>query len=266
MRDKEYSSDLNDAKSTGSALGKGLVILETLAESTRGLSVAEMLTRIDLPKQTVHRVVGQLEDLGLIARGHGGDRYHFADRLRRLAQTVLTNGAQTHITHRILTDLVGELGETCNIGVLDGTEVLYIDRVECHWPLRMQLRPGSRVPAHCTALGKLLLAHLEPTRARYLLKGLPLEQFTPHTLVTADALESALETIRKQGYAVNEEEDFLGLSALAVPVRDASGRVMAGLAVHAPIARFPLSRMLERSHLLEEAAQRVGAALFPPSR
>lgn len=259
MRDSE---DNNDARTTGSALGKGLTILEALGDGARGLSIAEIVARTDLPKQTVHRVAGQLEELGLIARDHGGDRYRFAGRLRRLARSVLTSGAQTLNTRRILTDLVGELGETCNVGILDGAEVLYIDRVECHWPLRMQLHPGSRVPVHCTALGKLLLAHLEPDRVQSLVNSLPLEQFTPHTLVTPDALQSALKTIREQGYAVNEEEDFLGLSALAVPVRDISGRVMAGLAVHAPIARFPLSKMLERRGLLEEAAQRIGAELF----
>lgn len=162
----------------------------------------------------------------------------------------------------MLDALVAELGETCNIGVLDGGEVLYVDRVECHWPLRVQLRPGSRVPVHCTAIGKLLLAHLGAAQRRQLLATLPLTPFTPNTLVTVPELDRALERIRHDGVSINREEDSLGLNAMAVPVRGSDGKVLAGLAVHAPTARLPLERMLECRTRLEDAAARIGKLLF----
>ncbi|WP_020202177.1 MULTISPECIES: IclR family transcriptional regulator [Cupriavidus] len=254
--------DQERARTTGSALEKAVGILETLGEQVRGLSLAELAEFTGMPKQTVHRIVRQLEELDLLAREAGGDRFIFGARLRQLGVAALSAPRQSLATRQILTELVDEIGETCNIGVLDGEEVLYVDRVECHWPLRVQLRPGSRVPSHCTAIGKLLLAHLSGAQRRELLPRLALTAYTRNTLATVPALEAALAQIRSQGYAINQEEDSLGLNAMAVPVRDAAGKVLAGLAVHAPSARLPLDEMLARRPLLEAAAGRVASVLF----
>lgn len=262
MMDTEDNERSERARTTGSALEKSVGILEALGEQVRALSVSELAELTAMPKQTVHRIVRQLEELNLVTREAGADRYVFGARLRQLGVAALSAPRQSLATRQILTELVDEIGETCNIGVLDGEEVLYVDRVECHWPLRVQLRPGSRVPSHCTAIGKLLLAHLPSAQRRQLLPQLELTAFTRNTLVTVPELESALTDIRGQGYAINQEEDSLGLNAMAVPVRDASGKVLAGLAVHAPTARLPLAEMLERRQLLESAARKVAEVLF----
>ncbi|MFC4419695.1 IclR family transcriptional regulator [Cupriavidus pampae] len=256
------TEDNERTRTTGSALEKAVGILEALGDQIRALSLAEMAEVTGMPKQTVHRILRQLEELSLVAREAGSDRYHFGARLRQLGVAALSAPRQSLATRQILTELVAEIGETCNIGILDGERVLYVDRVECHWPLRVQLHPGSRVPSHCTAIGKLLLAHLPDAQRRELLPRLELTQYTPNTLVTVDDLEAALADIRTQGYAVNQEEDSLGLNAMSVPVRDASGKVLAGLAVHAPTARLPLKDMLERRPLLDNAANKVGGILF----
>ncbi|MNQ60623.1 Pectin degradation repressor protein KdgR [compost metagenome] len=224
-------------RTTGSALEKAVGILEALGEHVRALSLSELAELTTMPKQTVHRVVRQLEELGLIARETGSDRFIFGARLRQIGVSALSAPRQSLATRQILTELVAEIGETCNIGVLDGEQVLYVDRVECHWPLRVQLRPGSRVPSHCTAIGKLLLAHLPGAQRRELLPRLELAAFTRNTLVTVPDLEAA-------------------------PVRDASGKVLAALAVHAPTARLPLDEMLARRPLLEAAAGKVAEILF----
>lgn len=250
------------ARTTGSALEKAVGILEALGEQMRALTLSELAELTAMPKQTVHRVVRQLEALQLLTREAGADRYILGARLRQIGVAALSAPRQSLATRHILTELVDEIGETCNIGVLDGEEVLYVDRVECHWPLRVQLRPGSRVPSHCTAIGKLLLAHLPAAQRRQLLPQLALTPYTPNTLVTVAQLEAALADIRERGYAINQEEDSLGLNAMAVPVRDARGRLVAGLAVHAPTARLPLDAMLARRPLLEAAAVKVAQALF----
>lgn len=258
----DTKADLEHIPSTGSALEKAVLVLEALTDQVRGLSISEIAELTRMPKQTVHRVVRQLDELGMVAREGIGDRYGFGGRLRQLGRAALASPRQSLATRPILDDLVAELDETCNIGVLDGGEVLYVDRVECHWPLRVQLHPGSRVPAHCTAIGKLLLAHLPTAHRAHLLAALPLTAYTPNTLVEVPTLEAALAQIREDGYAINREEDSLGLNALAVPVRGASGKVLAGLAVHAPTARLPLDEMLARRSLLEAAASRIATALF----
>jgi DNA-binding IclR family transcriptional regulator len=258
----EAADATDEKRPMNSAMEKGVALMETLGESPRGLSTTEMAALTGLPKQTVHRVARQLEELGLIARQLGSDRFVVAGRLRRLGRTALMAIDQTQVIHQILSDLVAEIGETCNIGVLDGTEVIYIDRVECHWPLRVQLRPGSKVPVHCTAIGKLLLAHLGAERLGRLIPKLSLTRYTPNTIIAPDALGKALEEIRADGYSVNAEEDSLGLAALAVPIRNAGGEVCAGLAVHAPTARLSLTEMIERRPLLEAAAHRLADELF----
>lgn len=265
------NTDINDGdmeriRTTGSALEKAVGILEALAEQIRALSVSELAELTAMPKQTVHRVVRQLEELNLVTREAGTDRYVFGGRLRRIGVAALSAQPQTIATRQILAELVAQIGETCNIGVLDGAEVFYVDRVECHWPLRVQLRPGSRVPSHCTAIGKLLLANLPGAQRRQLLPQLELTRYTPNTLVTVPELEAALADIRRQGYAINREEDSLGLNALAVPVRGATGKVLAALAVHAPSARLLLADMLARRPLLEAAAAKVAEVLFSASR
>lgn len=257
MTDKQ-----DDNRVTGSALEKGFILLEALSDSPRGLSTTEMAALTGLPKQTVHRVVRQLEALGLILRQLGSDRFAVAGRLRRLGRAALMASDQTQVTGQVLSALVAQIGETCNIGALDGNEVIYVDRVECHWPLRVQLRPGSHVPAHCTAIGKLLLAHLPTAAFKRLLPRLPLTRYTPNTLTTPEALDHALADIRDQGYSVNMEEDSLGLAALAVPIRDADGAVCAGLAVHAPTARLPLPELLAQRPHLEAAASHLSEELF----
>jgi DNA-binding IclR family transcriptional regulator len=213
-----------------------------------------------MPRQTVHRVLQQLADNGLVQRDVGRDRFRVGPGLTRLALRSLNADTARGTIRAILEALVEEVGETCNVGALDGADVVYIERVECHWPLRMSLSAGSRVPPHCTAIGKLLLAYLpEPLRSRYL-EARPMARFTERTITDPGALLHALDEIRRRGYATNNQEYTLGLVALAVPVQDDEGKVLAGLAVHAPIARMSLPACRARRPALQRAAERIAAA------
>ena len=253
-----------EGAAAGSAMGKALALLEAISNSAQGLNLTDAAAATGMPKQTAHRVLRQLLELDLLGRDPATDRYLCSQRMRRLSAAVLGSVGSDAYSRRLLQQLVDELHETCNIGVLDGTQVLYVDRVECDWPLRVQLQPGSRVPAHCTAIGKLLLAHVMPGRLRRLLDELPLQVFTPRTLRTPERLAQALQQIRQCGFAINEEEDSLGLNALAVPIRDPRGRVVAGLAVHAPLARMDLAAMVGKRERLERCAADIARNWFGP--
>src|SRR5690606_10475408 len=123
-----------------------------------------------------------------------------------------------------------------------GAEFVYLDRVESAFPLRMELRPGTRVPLHCSASGKLFLAHLGAARRQALLDGLELSRFTATTLVQRSALEAELATIRRQGHAFDAGEFVDGLVCIAVPVRTAGERgLRCALALQAPSARVSLA-------------------------
>ena len=247
---------------TDSPTLRAFALLEVLAAAGRPLSLAELIAAIGLPKPTVHRIVTHLAHAGLVTR-EAGSGYSVGPRLARLGRELIVNDAVRPLRHAILQRLVDALGETCNFTMLDGTQVVYLDRVETAWPLRVNLQPGSRVPAHCSASGKLLLAHLPPEQTAKRVAQLPMARFTAKTLVEPAALLAELALIRDRGYSVDDEEYLDGLVCVAVPVADERGRVWAAVAVHGPAARMPLSAALAHLPALRSAAQALSGSYNP---
>ena len=248
------------SREPNSALKKSLAVLEMLVSETQPLSGSNIASRLGLSRQAVSRLLRQLEDLALIRR-LPDNLFTVGPRTNKLAIDIIH---ATHISadvRAILQNVVTLVGETCNIGMLDGYELVYIDRVECNWPLRVQLRPGSRVEAYCTAIGKLLLAHLPSRRRERLLSVMPLERRTANTITDRGALSKHLKEIRDQGYSINDQEDSMGLIAIAVPIRNPSGKVIAGLAVHGPEMRMSLEKAKGYLGDLRAAADQLGEAL-----
>lgn len=263
---KNTKSKRNVPKSSASArprsaAARALQIVSALAESGVGLSLADLGLRLGLPKATLHRQCTALLSLGFIARDVDPMRYVVGPALRRLAFNTLNHGHVRALRHRVLERLVADVNETCNFTTLDGGEVLYLDRVEARWPLRLTLDVGARVPLHCTASGKLFLAFLPRPQAESLLEGNPLPRLSRNTIVDRARLWRECEAIRAQGYAVDREEFIDGLVAVAVPVRDADGAVRAALAMHAPTARLSLEQALARVPRLQKAAEAMRALL-----
>lgn len=231
-------------------------LLEILCEHGPPFSLADAVEASGWPKPSVHRMLGQLESGGLLAREPNGRRYTPAPRLLRLAESTLVAGTQHGVRHAVLRQLVADIGESCNLTALSGAEVIYLDRVESAFPLRMELRPGTRVPIHCSASGKLFLAHLSGPRRAAILDGLPLTRHTANTLTQRAALEAELEQILRQGYATDAEEFVDGLVCVAVPVATGARRqVRSAVALQAPAARMPLAQALQLVGRLGEAAQ-----------
>ncbi|MCX7893468.1 MAG: IclR family transcriptional regulator [Burkholderiales bacterium] len=248
---------------TTSAAIRAVRLMEAVAAAERPLSLTALVDAVGLPKPTVHRIVGELAADGLLAREPVGKRFTVGPRLARLGLGAVINPGVRAERHAILQGLVARIGETCNLTMLDGGEVVYLDRVETAWPLRMNLQPGSRVPTHCSASGKLLLAFLPKSRRTRLLSALPTPRFTENTIDDPKRLAAELDRIRAQGYATDDEEYLAGVACVAVPVRVARGRVVAAVAVHAPTSRMPLERGLGFLPMLEEAAAALAATLEP---
>jgi DNA-binding IclR family transcriptional regulator len=240
---------------------KALAILTHVAGASGPLTLAELSAAAALPKPTVHRLSRLLEQAGLLGKDMLTRRYVVGPALLELGFNALRH-APTQRNRRLLLERLSEkLGETVNLAVLAGDEVLYLDRVESSWPLRMDFKPGSRVPIHATANGKLLLAWAQPAARTRLLRRLRLTALTARTITERTRLEAQLVAIRRQGYSEDDEEFLAGVCCLAVPVRDRRGHVVAGLAVSAPSARFDLERA--RAHLadLTAAAAELGIEL-----
>jgi len=236
---------------------RALLLLELIAKAEEPPTLNELMTAIKLPKATTHRFVTLLEKLGFAQRTLDGKRYEVGHRLSALALETMRHSFQLAPRRAILTRLVREIGETCNITVLDGAELIYLDRVESDWPLQIRLSIGSRVPLHCTASGKLFLSLAPASLRKTLLQALPLTQHTPHTIVDLATLEAELDKIRDCKIATDNEEFIEGMTAAAVPVMDSKGHICATVAVHGPTARLPLSRAVALVPALMSAAQAI---------
>nr|WP_300310771.1 IclR family transcriptional regulator [Halomonas sp.] len=234
-----------------------LALLEVIAEKDQYFTLQSLVDETGMPKPTLHRMLQQLENSGMLQREADNRHYSKGTRLRRLAETLLLNDTVQGARHAVLAELVREVGESCNITALAGAEVLYLDRVETSAPLRFYLHPGSRVPAHCSASGKLFLAQMSPSQRRRLLAEVPLTSFTRNTITDIDALEAEIEEVRQQGYAFDDEEFLPGLLCIAVLAPNPSGVSNVGLAIQAPIMRMDRQRALECLPVLERAAAAI---------
>lgn len=243
-------------------------LLEVIAEKDEFFSLQKLVEETGLPKPTLHRMLQQLENAGIIQRD--GDERHYSSgvRLRRLAERLLLNSTTHSARHAVLRKLKEEVGESCNLTALSGGEVIYVDRVETEAPLRFYLHPGSRVPVHCSATGKLFLANMTPSQRRRLLKNVELTQYTEKTISDFEALEAELEHIKRNGFATDNEEFLPGLFCVAVLVPATSGRSNLGIAIQAPIMRLKPDQALNFLPALQRAADalaKIEAESWPDS-
>lgn len=237
---------------------RNLQILESLAQEARPLTATEMNAALQLPVPTIHRLVGSLEKEGYLARQIDGRSYLPGPRLRQMMLGVMRSWHHHQPQRDILIRLNETVGETCNLSIPDGDAMLYIDRVETHWPLRIQLQIGSHVPLHATASGKMCLALLPDTARERFLKHAALKAETARTITDPQRLRAELAQIRQQGYSTDSEEFVSGMIAVAVGVPDRSGRLTATLSFHAPAQRLTLAEGLKFLPDLQAAASELG--------
>lgn len=239
-----------------------LLILEIVAKSDKALTATEINGDLDLPKQTVHRLVNTLEREGFLVREQSGNRYRASRRTRQMASGLL-NSSRVHLArHQILADVSDRLRESVNFVVPDETGMHYLDRVETDWPFRIQLPIGSNVPFHCTASGKCFMASLGKSAREKLLASLTLTEMTKNTRTEVDVLLKELADCARQGYALDDEEFIDDMVAVAVPVTDPQGRFVAALATHGPVQRLTLDIARENRFVLMDAAEKLTDALF----
>ena len=230
------------------ATARSFAILDHVAASRGPVDVLDIIASLKLPKATAYRLVDWFVINGYLSREPGRKRLIVGPRLTNLAFGVLSASMRNDAPHVVLQRLVRTLDETCNIGTLLNGEVVYLDRVEAeHWPLRLHYTSGSRVPLHCSAIGKLFLALAAAPRRQRLLQSLELRRFTDNTITERTRLETELRQIRKDQVSFDREEYLVGVVCMAVPVLGKNGETLAALAMQAPEARMNVQTA--RSHL-----------------
>ncbi|WP_367275800.1 IclR family transcriptional regulator [uncultured Paracoccus sp.] len=236
---------------------RNLQILEVLAAHGQPLTATEINASLKLPVPTIHRLVGNLEAEGYLIRHIDGRSYQPGPRLQQMMRGVIRFWHQDLPQRDILIRLNQRIGETCNLSIPDGDAMLYVDRVETQWPLRIQLHVGSRVPLHATSAGKMCLSQINDGKLQRYLKRAELKAFTPQTITDPQRLRDALRQIREQGYSTDSEEFVPGMIALAVPVLDRAGELMATVSFHAPIQRLTLEAAMKYLPDLRAAAEEL---------
>jgi IclR family transcriptional regulator, acetate operon repressor len=242
---------------SGTAIQKATRLLRTLVTSDLPLHLNDLAAATGLPKPSVHRLISQLEDISMVQRDISGKGYTVGPAWIGLSLDTLAAAGRRPAIRQIMLDLVGSINESCNLGILHDHEIVYIERVECNWPLRMHFQAGSRVPVHCTAAGKLFLSMMPHDKRGKLLRSLRLEKYTQNTLTSVAALESQCVEIRESGISINNEEHHCGLIGIAVPVLRTDGLMVASLAIHAPIFRMTLAEAERKEPMLRASAEQI---------
>jgi len=240
---------------------KAVAILEAMATTRRPLGVSELGALLGLPKPTAHRIVRMLESEGLLQREPGSRRFVPGARMVQLGLGIVAAAMLRAPRHAILEALSQEIGETCNFGVMSGSHALYLDRVESAWPFGLRFEPGSRVPLHCTSMGKLFLSQLPAQKRALLLRSIPLYRYTENTITDVPQLETELEKVRETEVSIDNQEFLAGVVCVAVPVRSPGGHRVAALAISAPLARMSLQQGLQHVPLLQATAGRLTATI-----
>ncbi|WP_299378040.1 IclR family transcriptional regulator [uncultured Tateyamaria sp.] len=222
-----------------------LMVMEEVAKRGVAVKPTDLIDALGLPKPTVHRLLQTAEAEGFLQRDLDGRSYGPGPRLRALAVSTMSSEHLRTARLTILRGVAEEIGETCNLATPDREGMTYLDRVETEWPLRIQLPIGTQVPFHCTASGKMYLSTLRPHVLRSILTARPLEERTEGTLTDIERIKTELEATRQRGYSTDNEEFMAGMTAVAVPVWDGNGKLLATLSAHAPMQRRTLTQLMD---------------------
>ena len=256
-----------EPRQPSSSFLRALRILERIAQTDRP-AAADLIRDLALPKPTVHRMIAALERAGLVQRDPVAKRLVVGTRLQALALDVVVRSTQYGPRHQILSRLTADTGETSSFTMLERAEVLVVDRVESASPLRLNLFPGSRVPLHCSASGKMILAMMtEEARERLLNRMKPLRVHTRNTVTHPKELAAMLARIRAEEVSTDNEEFIAGLVAIAVPVTHlASKQVVGALSLNAPAARMTVERARRHLPVLRRAALALSESFLAEPR
>ena len=250
----DIDAESANKQSAQDIVSRVLSALEFIADAKEPFTAADLATGLGIPRASAYRIFNRLEQEQILVPEAGTRGFSAGERLSKFAISALARSSRHYARHRVLQHLVEQVGETCNLTTLYGGDVVYLDRVETHWPLRMHLSRGSRVPAYCTATGKLLLSMLPKSDLERMIRAAPLRSYSERTITDPDKLIAELARIRAEGVGIDNEEFVAGMIAVAVPVFNSQRRAVAAVAVHAPIVRLSLEAATQHVPILRKSA------------
>ena len=230
-----------DAAAAKSPVIKALRLLSYVATCGQPVMLADLSRAVRLPKPTSHRLALMLERAGYVRKDPLTLRYSIGPKFEDLALSGLRNGGAADGRRLHMDALARRVGARVNFAVMRAGELLFVTWVESSSAIRVDINPDLEIPLHCSASGKLLLAYAKDEVRERFLRSAPFRANTPNSITTARRLRLEFARIRGQDYSEDREELIPGVNCLAVPVRNAQGEVVAGIAIMAPVAMLPLA-------------------------
>lgn len=242
------------------SLERGLAVIQAFGPSRPEMTISEVADATGTTRATARRFLLTLEQLGHIRSD--GRKFSLTPHVLCLGYAYLSSLDWWQIAQDVMEGVVQELQESCSASVLDGKDVIYVARVSATRIMSINLSIGTRLPAHVTSLGRVLLSHQPPEMLDEYLAGIAPQKFTERTKIDPAELREAIETARLKGYALVDQELETGLRSLAVPIYDRSGRILAALNVGTHAARTRLDEMTTRFlPILHDASRKITAQL-----
>jgi IclR family transcriptional regulator, acetate operon repressor len=265
MRRGQGLSTATVAGTTGTqAISRTLSVLDLFQQRGADLGITEIAEQLALSASTVHRLVRALVDRGYLAQNEETDRYYLGRSAVLLGQAA-NQGLGLHRVHLVLERMREQTGESVNLGVRDGDEMVVVLRSESKHALRFSQEPGSRLPVHATAMGKAYLSHGSLTIEKEVAAlGRPLRALTARTITTGPKLREELNHIRRRGYSIDDEEAIAGVRCVAAPILTPQAGLLAAVAIQAPAVRMARTRLKELSSVVRRSAEEI-AHLMPAS-
>ena len=226
------------------SLARGLQVIEAFNDNPKGRTVSEIAADTGLSRAAVRRLLITLEQLGYTE--HEGATHRLTSRILRLGFSFLSSATLPGLATPLLERLSARIHESCSVSVLDGQQIVYVARSASTRVMAVDLAVGSRLPAYCTSMGRVLLAGLQQEDLTAWLKQSTLKRLTPKTVTKRADLVKAVSDARTKGYALVDEELEIGLRSLAVPVRSESGKIVAAMNTGVQAGRIPASELRNR--------------------
>lgn len=248
----EKATDVPDPNYMNS-LARGLAVILAFTPGRRSLSISQVSQRTGIPRAAARRCLLTLEQLGFVESEE--QQFVLRPRVLTLGHAYLATTPLGRAAKPVLRSVCRRINESVSVGILDNDQVLYIARASAERLMVINLDVGSRLPADCTSIGRVMLSHLGPEALEGYLARVPLVRYTAKTAATPEALRDELTRVRELGYALVDEELEIGLRTIAVPTFNEAGEVVAGLSVGAHVARQSNADLTERIlPILREAA------------
>jgi DNA-binding IclR family transcriptional regulator len=236
---------------------RALRIIDLLAEENHEMSLTEVSKTLGWPKSTTHGLITTLRDFAFVEQSAYSGKYRLGVKLFEIGNIVARSWNIRDVALPFLRQLNDLIGETVQLATEDGGEVLYIEKLESARVLRIVSEIGARLPMHCTGLGKALLAYKTPAEVRSILSRHGMRAITPYTITNRAILEKELESVRKNGYAVDNGEIMEGMRCIAAPIRDKDGSARYAVSVSGMTGSIQGARFDKIADILKETASNI---------